>query len=414
MPFITRDDGERFIIPAYRDILSAKKKSLLKREIIMLSQNYGEYITLQRKNAEQYELAFSPEPGFLLGECVWQHFNRPYDMLYCEAIAGTTEAILVIVKSGSVYLDGSFPIDSIVDELLIFKSQQNNFAIFIHGDVPISEEPTEGCISFDASSVRSFTVLEEPVFPTLPGVKAFQLQLVDVVLKANNIGTLPIKSIAAVTTIIAVAWFTWDYLQSHQHDLPVSFIAVVNPYEEYSKTLNAPDAGKELIEVMAKISLLYSLPGWDISAINYTAGNIGSMKVTVISKGGKVQNLFDWARSTNAFADIKSDGIYLTLGTVTPPRRLDYTISRFQDVLGTLLDRMSYLSSGNKIVLTSLTDKTNYKMADISINIEDMAPATFMIMGDLLANMPLVLNKATLSVVNGNISGTLTLKALGN
>src|SRR5690349_14472679 len=120
MPYITREDGERFIIPSYRDVLSAKKPSLLRREVMLLSQNYGEYIALQRKNIQQYEVAFSNEPGYLLGESVWNYFKRPQDLIYCEAIPNTFEAILVIVKSGIVYLDGSFPLDVIVDELVIF------------------------------------------------------------------------------------------------------------------------------------------------------------------------------------------------------------------------------------------------------------------------------------------------------
>ncbi len=86
MPYITREDGEHFVIPSYRDVLTAKQKSQLKREILALSQNYGEYITLQRKGASQYEVAFSPDTGYLLGESVWHYFNRPMDMIYCEVV----------------------------------------------------------------------------------------------------------------------------------------------------------------------------------------------------------------------------------------------------------------------------------------------------------------------------------------
>ena len=104
MAYLTREDGEHFVIPSYREVLSAKQKSVLKKDILLLSQSYGEYITLQRKSPVQYEVAFSPDTGYLLGETVWQHFKRPADLIYCEAIPGTTEAILVIVKAGSVYL----------------------------------------------------------------------------------------------------------------------------------------------------------------------------------------------------------------------------------------------------------------------------------------------------------------------
>src|SRR5688572_11892417 len=105
MPYITREDGEHFVIPSYRDVLVVKQKNQLKKEILLLSQSYGEYITLQKKGGNQYEVAFSPDTGYLLGESIWYHFKRPVDLIYCEAIPNTTEAILVIVKSSSVYLD---------------------------------------------------------------------------------------------------------------------------------------------------------------------------------------------------------------------------------------------------------------------------------------------------------------------
>src|SRR5690348_12369046 len=101
MPYITREDGERFIIPSYRDVLSAQKPGLLKKEILLLSETYGQYITLQKKSSTQYEVTFSHEPGVLLGETIWHYFKRPSDLIYCEAIPNTAEAILVIVKSGS-------------------------------------------------------------------------------------------------------------------------------------------------------------------------------------------------------------------------------------------------------------------------------------------------------------------------
>src|SRR4029079_16909719 len=188
MPYITREDGERFVIPSYRDVITATNSGQLKREIKLLSQSYGEYITLQKKSTNQYEVAFSIDTGYLLGESIWHQFNKPQDLIYCEAIPNTMEAILVIVKSGSVYLDGSFPLDSIPEELIIFLTQQNNFEIYIYGDVPISHEPDAGKFSFEASSVKSFEVLKKPIFPTLPLLKMYQLQLVDQVLKAHGIG----------------------------------------------------------------------------------------------------------------------------------------------------------------------------------------------------------------------------------
>lgn len=100
MTYISREDGEHFVIPSYRDVLAGKQKNTLKSEIVSLSKSYGEFITLQRKTPTKYEVAFSTERGYLLGESIWHFFGQPLDMVYCEELPGTTDAILVIGKSG--------------------------------------------------------------------------------------------------------------------------------------------------------------------------------------------------------------------------------------------------------------------------------------------------------------------------
>ncbi len=220
MPYITREDGERFVIPSYRDTLRARSASILKREIQLLSSNYGEYITLQKKAADRYEAAFSTDTGYLLGESIWNFFKRPADMIYCEQVPNTTEAILVIVKSGTVYLDGMFAIDSIPEELVIFKTQSNHFQIFTFGDVPISEHPEDEKFSFDVGSVELFSQLDSPVFATLPLYKNYHLEIVDIVLKNQGIGVFPAKQLLGVVVIFGLIWMGWQFLEAHKHELP--------------------------------------------------------------------------------------------------------------------------------------------------------------------------------------------------
>src|SRR5580704_2945671 len=137
MAYLTREDGERFVIPSYRDVIS-KRKNQLKDDLLELSARYGEFITFQRRGLAQFEIAFSHDTGYLFGECVWSYFKRPVDLIYCEAIPETTEAYLVIVKEGGVYLDGIFPLDSIPEELVVFTTQKNSFEVYIYGEVSIS------------------------------------------------------------------------------------------------------------------------------------------------------------------------------------------------------------------------------------------------------------------------------------
>lgn len=412
MPYITREDGERFIIPSYRDVLSAKKPALLKKEVMLLSTNYGEYITLQRKNIDQYEAAFSPEAGYLLGESVWSFFKRPRDLIYCEAIPNTTEAILVIVKGGSVYLDGSFPVDSIADELIVFRTQQNNFEIYIYGDIPLSQTPEEGKFSLDESSVKSFTILPEPVFPTLPTAKVFQLRLVDSVLKSQGIGVFPVKKLIVGIAIIALIWLGILYLSQSKKPIVAPFIGVINPYQLYINTLASPGPTEEITKVIGTLSRLYTIPGWVPSTAEYSGG---SLRVNVKSLGTKLNVLYQWAANNDAKVQMASEGVYLIFPPLTLINRASPTsISPLQQVIGEVLDRISTIAPGNNITLSPVMDRGRFSEAQLIIAFNSLTVELTRALADQLNGLPLILLKINLNVNNGLISGTITLKALGN
>ncbi len=411
MPYIIREDGERFIIPSYRDVLSAKKPALLKKEVLLLSASYGEYITLQRKNIDQYEVAFSSEPGYLLGETVWHYFKRPKDLIYCEAIPNTNEAILVIVKGGSVYLDGSFSIDSIPDELVVFRTQQNYFEIYIHGDIPLSQTPEEGKFSLDASSVKSFNVLPNPLFPTLPTLKAFQLRLVDLALKAQGIGVLPLKKIIFALGIIALTWGGVMYLSTSKKELPIAFVGVVNPYQLYINTLTSPAPVSQIENITAKIARLYTIPGWVPTTVIYASN---SLRANIKSSGAKINVLYEWATINHAALHIGSTGIDVVWPVTVLDRPRPTTITPLQQVIAEVLDRTSTVMQGNHLTLTPMIDRGRFFETQLAISFTDLTFAMLDLLAEQLKDLPLVLVKLTISINNGTLSGILVLKALGN
>lgn len=411
MPYITREDGERFIIPSYRDVLSAKKTSLLRREIQLLSQNYGDYIALQRKNINQYEVAFSPDPGYLLGETVWHYFKRPLDLIYCEAIPNTFEAILVIVKAGVVYLDGSFPLDAIFDELVIFRTQQNNFEIYIHGDVPISETPEEGKFSLDRSSIKSFNVLPEPIFPILPIVKSFQLQLVETVLKGRGIGAIPLRNFVIGFIGLVLLVGGWYLLTSEKTpELQQVFIPISRPYQAYINALSSPDPAEQIRWIANNVISLSTLPGW--TPDEYTYQN-NLVSVSVKSLGARTDLLFSWAKANHSNVEVQTTGFFITLGTGFRTRPNPQTISDLDRVIAVLLDAISYILPGNTLEVSEATSREDYKERTVKINFEDITPSTLDLIGQQLRNLPLVLSKVSIKIDKGKLSGLILLKALG-
>jgi hypothetical protein len=411
MPYITREDGERFIIPSYRDVLSAKKQSLLRKEVLLLATNYGDYVTLQRKNIEQYEVAFSADPGYLLGETIWHYFKRPRNLIYCEAIPNTADVILVIVKGGSVYLDGSFPLDSIPEELVIFKTQQISFDIYIYGDVPISQRPEPGKFVFDTDSLKSFTVLEQPIFPTLPLNRAYQLQPVDVVLKTQGIGTFPIKKVMVGIVLLGLLWMGWTYVTTHRQELPQMVVGVVNPYQAYMNALTSADPAVEVSRVANNVSLLYSIPGWIPDHIDYSAGEVNAM---VLSLGSRSNVLFHWAKMNHAAVDITPSGFFIKLTIPLLNRLPPTTISQLDNVIAILIDKLSYVIPGNNLKLGSYVNKGKYTEAQMTITFNNISTLTLGLIGEQFKMLPLTLEKISIKNEKGYISGTIVIKALGN
>lgn len=411
MPYITREDGERFVIPSYRDVLTIKQKSQLKKEILLLSQSYGEYITLQKKNASQYEVAFSPDTGYLLGESIWHNFKKPLDMIYCEAIPNTTEAILVIVKSGSVYLDGSFPLDSIPEELIIFLTQQNNFEIYTFGDVPITQEPEAGKFSFEASSVKSFTILDKPVFPTLPLLKMYQLQLVDPVLKSQGIGVFPVKQLVTLAVVVGAIWGAYTLFTAKKAEV-VAPVQQVNPYQAYNDLLKSAAPDEEISKLTDKIDVLLQIPGWGITDIKYLRNNITA---TVLSHGGTMANLFAWCSSHKAAAVIRKSGMIVTMFIDTKNRPVPKNIYPTSKVIAELVDRMAKVIPGNHLELGNFTKKGVYTTVQIKMGFQSISPSILDLIGKQLNGLPLVLHDVSLTVdQNGNLNGSLTFDALGS
>ncbi len=367
----------------------------------------------KRKNISQYEAAFSPDPGYLLGETVWHYFKRPRDLIYCEAIPNTTEAILVIVKGGSVYLDGSFPIDSIPDELVVFRTQQNHFEIYINGDIPLSEAPQEGKYTVDSSSVKSFNILPEPIFPKLPTIKSFQLRLVDVVLKAQGIGVLPIKKIIAGLIIAVLGWLGIMHLTTTRKELPLSFVNVVNPYQAYINAMSSPEPASEIRAITGRIAQFYTIPGWTPATLEYSAAS-DKMKTNVKSSGAKLNILFKWAAINHTTLAIESNGVYLMSSIAVASRPGTTVISPLQEVIGEILDRISTIIPGNNLTLSPILDRGRFFETQLSISFTDLTLDTLNLLADQLKGLPLVLIKLSISINNGTLSGILVLKALGN
>lgn len=412
MAYLQREGGERFVVPSYRDVIS-KRKPQLKNEILQLSTKYGEFMALHRRGLAQFEVAFSHDAGYLFGECVWHYFKRPADLIYCEAIPDTTEAYFVVVKNGVVYLDGIFPVEAIAEELIVFTTQKSNFETYLYGNVPISDQPEEGKFSLDPAAIKSFNILDAPLFEKLPTVKAYQLQLVDVVLRQHGIGVFPVKYVIAVSVVLGLGWMGYSFVTMHKKQIPVvvEVPPPENPYLAFNKALTTPAPDEELKIMLANIKHLYTMPGWQPTTIQYAAGK---MTANVQSPGVSTEILFDWAGRNNVVVKVAPEGYSLQLtisdlGNRSLPQKI-YTLDR---IISNLVDRILMVAPGNVLRVGAYKPKQSYSESELTITLNEVSLAAIMIIAEQLKGLPLVLTKVTLTMNHG-ITGTINLQALGN
>lgn len=413
MSYIAREDGEHFVIPSYRDVLTAKSTTAVKKEVMTLSQSYGEYITMQRKGQLQFEIAFSPDVGYLLGETVWYKFNRPVDMIYCEAIPNSTEAILVIVKNGSVYLDGSFPVDNIPEELVIFLTQQNNFEIFIYGDVPIAATSTEGKFSFDDSSVKSFTVLDEPVFNSLPLIAAYHLQPVDVTLKAVGIGGLPIQAVFIGIGGMILAMLTYSYVispmfeEKKTQEIPME----VNPFAAYVSALNSTAPDEAMKAMLDELLVLQRAPGWYPVKMEYKTDTISA---TMFTQSGNMQKLYDFSQKNNLAITTKQAGVILSVKPKFAKRNKPKVIYPLKEVIITLIDKL-FATNPNYALFNISDTKASGPFANskITVRVQNLTPDIMVFMARQLEGLPLTIDSFSVNVHDGLLTGQFVIYAYG-
>lgn len=409
MPYITRADGVHFVIPSYRDVLIARNKHTVQKDVLALSQNYGGYITLQRKTAQQYELAFSQDSGYSLGETVWHQFKKPADMVYCEAVPNSTEAILVIVKDGAVYLDGSFPIESIPEELIIFLTQQNNFEIYIYGDVPISEKPVEGKFSFDGASVKSFTVLPEPVFEKLPLLPAYHFKLVDVVLKENGIGVFPVKMLVNVLMGIG-AIIGLYYLFTMKPREPDVVVVEPNPYQGYVDALSTPAPDQVVAGFVNRLLLLYSVPGWSATNIAYKGG---AVQAKMKSDGNSIAALKKWCQENGCEVGIITSGIVVTFDLGIKNRLKPKKIYPSREILANFIDNISVVYPGNNLALADNKLTGPFSTMKLTINLKEVTPVVLSMIGSQMTGLPFSINEIQAAQRGPYLFGTISLDGLG-
>lgn len=408
MPALQRADGVRFVLRSYRETVTPKKPSLLRKELFLMSQTHGHYARFIRQLDGRIEAIFSRETDYLLGETVWEYFGRPNDLIYCEVLPGEQDAILVVARNGSIYLDAKLAFNELFDELESLFSTNAQYAIYVAGEVPLARKQTENKFYVAPDWIKTFESFEHSVFEALPVLSQYQLLAFDIAISELKLDA-PMLKLIKVGTLVLLLLAIWYWLMPAKQE--TSILETTTPYEQYSSALNNPEPALQLMELARQIVLLETLPGWLPASIDYTPAGV---KVKVHTLGSPTELLLRWAAKYQGRVDFGQGGASLLLPSRLNNRNNIPPVSSLVKSLSTIIDKMMQIIPGKSVAITSTQSQAAYKATNITINFSQGSPVVLTLIGRALEGLPIVLVSSNLTITNGLLSGTIQLTVLGN
>lgn len=418
MSTLKRDDGAEFVMQAYRELVSADKKTVVGQRVRLLAEQHGQFVRLFKKNYSEYEAAFSREPGYLLGESIKHYFGHIENLIFCEALPNSNDVLLVVIRSNNVYLDTMIASKNIRAELTPLLTELQTYQVIISGAVPIQQkEPLKTKAANEifylpSDSVHSFESLDAPLFPRLPLVRSLQLLPLPLALKAERLTNHQTLSLTLIFLGAALLLGLGFWVLTPTKTIPPQPITSSADalYQPYITALTTPSPTGQLEEVYNLITRLYGLPGWQAVRINFSAGQY---RITVTSLGADFAALTDWAQHYQFGFQLTSNAALLTLTSSKPPRPRPQDIYPAQLIVTTLIDQLDNALHEKNITLSQSTIHGNITEMPLTINLTDASPQTLLLISAQLRQLPLSLTSMELNLKPGIINGTINISAWG-
>lgn len=383
-----------FLFQPYREALTVKNSSLLRKEIQYLAQQHGQYCRIFKRKAGEIETVFSQEPGYLLGETVWHYFEETPYLIYAEKVDDAV--ILVVVRDGVVYLDAKFTAADLTDELKkVLSTDSQKYKVYTFGIVP-----------FKFVDVGMYKALDKSVFNDLVWDSAFQLLPVFDALREHGLEDRTRSSLAFVTIIcLGLLGTLWWY--SSQPKTTVS----VNPYERYELSLQTPTPASEALALTQGIQKLNQIPGWEIQSVHYN-GEVGNAKLNSI--GGTATQLLTMSQSMGMVVNFSSNGVFVNFTSALSHRPLPDKIANTEKTVAIIMDRMTHVLPKKSVGVDQTITNRVFKQVEMTISFNNVSPEVLQLIGSSLDDLPVNIDSITVSVKNGLLSGYFKISVVGN
>ena len=414
MPVIERDDGNQFAVFTYRELLLEKRGSLLRQEINMLQKQNGDYARFFEQDTGDIEAVFSKEPGYLLAECIWFHFDQPFNMIFCEQLPNGDDAILIVVRGGAVFLDAKVPVNLLLDEFISLATSENEYDVYISGDVPLAKRATDEKYAFPTEMVKSFTVMDSRLFPRLDTEEVFALLPAEQAFKELSVAKSKLPQIMITLIIFGLIGFGVYQALKPQTIVTTKRVfapAYVDPYTVYKQQLSTPSPRVVLLELTKQIRGLQSVPGWQLTSVVLSGKKLTAQLST---SGGAGDILIAWARNSDSSMTV-AGGIATITSNVPnlPIRPVPTKIYNIRDSIAAVYDRLHLFSTDNTFAMTGTVDQGNFVATSVTVTLSGVSAAVMNFVGSGLEDLPVTIGDVNFTVADGLLSGTINLKILG-
>jgi len=416
MSSLNRPDGVHFVMQPYRERIAIGKRSVMIQRIRLLSEQHGQYVLLSSLGQEAIEAIFSKESGYLLGETIWNYFQKPAYLIFCERLSKeSNQVLLVIVRANEIYLDTLVDNEKLRTELVPLMTMQESFRIITCGDVSLSPIEEPGRFVLPKNIVQSFEVIKGQVFKSLPVLTNARLETLLLALKSRLLGSRISPTIIASSSalILSVVWWIYavtpprEEVVIHKQEAPKADLA----YLDFYRALKTPAPNQQLTELAQTIQKFYTLPGWQASTIAYDGLQY---HIQLERMGGALEWLTQWAVNQNYGFNFSSKGAEVAVLSELSERPRPKAVYSLPQVMASLIDQLDLLSLNPSIMISDSKIFGQTKSRIVTINFTDVSPDTLVLIGDTLgSNLPLAISAINVNVRNGLLSGSVQLSVWG-
>lgn len=417
MSLIHRPDGFQFVVQPYRERIAIGKRAVMVQRIRLLSEQHGQYVLLSPLGQDALEAVFAKETGYLLGETVWHHFEKPAYLIFCERLSkDTNQVLLVVIRASEVYLDAIVDNDKLRAELLPLMAMQENFRVLTCGEVALKSVDTPGGFTLPKNLINSFEEIKEPVFKNLPALASAQLLTLMLSLKSPLLGPKisPVMVALGSAAVLAVVWWIYAMHPPAPERVVVNQTVAQKPdlsYVDFYAAMKSPAPQEQINELAQTIQIFYGLPGWQAADLHYD-GSVYHVQMS--RQGGSLQWLTKWAAGQNYGLNLSSQGAEVSVASELKDRLRPRTLYPLAQTMASLIDQLDKLFPNQAVSIGDPKIFGQTKSRIVTINFADASPDTLMLIGDTLGeSLPLSISTMSLTVHSGLLNGSVQLSVWG-